>query len=44
MEYQGQVLQVVSRDDLIASKRAAGPEVDLEDIRLLELGDCSQEM
>jgi hypothetical protein len=37
MEYQGQALYVVSRDDLIASKRAAGREVDLEDVRLLEL-------
>lgn len=44
MEYQGRVIHVVSRDDLIASKRASGREVDLEDIRLLELGDRSQEM
>ena len=44
MEYQGQVFHVVSRDDLIASKRAAGREVDLEDVRLLELGDRTQEM
>ncbi len=39
MEYQGQKFYVVSRDDLIASKRAAGRERDLEDVRLLELGD-----
>lgn len=39
MEYQGQAFQVVSRADLIASKRAAGREVDLEDVRLLELSD-----
>jgi hypothetical protein len=39
MEFQGQQLLVVSKDDLIASKRAAGREVDLEDVRLLELGD-----
>jgi hypothetical protein len=38
MEYQGQAFQVVSRDDLIASKRGAGRQVDLEDVRLLELG------
>ena len=38
MEYQHQRLYVVSRDDLISSKRAAGREVDLEDVRLLELG------
>lgn len=37
MEYQGQTFYVVSRDDLIASKRAAGRQVDLEDVRLLEL-------
>jgi hypothetical protein len=39
MEYQKQRLYVVSRDDLIASKRAAGREVDLEDVRLLELDE-----
>lgn len=39
MEYQGRVFYVLSRDDLIASKRAAGREVDLEDVRLLELYD-----
>jgi len=39
MEYQGQVFYVVSLDDLISSKRATGREVDLEDVRLLELSD-----
>jgi hypothetical protein len=39
MNYQGQIFYVASRDDLIASKHATGREVDLEDIRLLELGD-----
>lgn len=38
MEYQGQVFYVVSREDLIASKRAAGRAVDLEDVRALEEG------
>lgn len=42
MEYQGQTFYVVSRDDLIASKRASGREVDLEDVRLLELGGEEQ--
>ncbi len=42
MEYQGQMFYVVSRDDLIASKRAAGREIDLEDVRLLELGRSSK--
>ena len=37
MEYQGQSFYVASREDLIASKRAAGRDVDLEDVRLLEL-------
>ncbi len=36
MEYNGQTFFVASRDDLIASKRAAGRQVDLEDVRLLE--------
>lgn len=39
MEYQGQSFYVVSREDLISSKRAAGRDVDLEDVRLLELPD-----
>ncbi|HLC17251.1 MAG TPA: DUF6036 family nucleotidyltransferase [Thermodesulfovibrionia bacterium] len=38
MEYQGQIFYVVSRDDLIASKRASGRKIDLEDIHLLEAG------
>ena len=37
MEFQGQEFFVVSRKDLIASKRAAGRAIDLEDARLLEL-------
>ncbi|MFZ5911291.1 MAG: nucleotidyltransferase [Chloroflexota bacterium] len=37
VEYQKQKFYVVSRGDLIASKRAAGRPVDLEDVRLLEL-------
>lgn len=39
MQYQEQSLYVVSRQDLIASKRAAGRDVDLEDVRLLTLDD-----
>lgn len=35
MNFRGQELYVVSRSDLIASKRAAGRPVDLEDIRSL---------
>jgi voltage-gated potassium channel Kch len=37
MSYQTHQFFVVSRDDLIASKKAAGRERDLEDVRLLEL-------
>jgi hypothetical protein len=36
MNYKGQVLEVVSLNDLIASKRASGREVDLADVRILE--------
>lgn len=39
MNYQGQSFYVASRDGLIASKRASGRKVDLEDVRLLELGN-----
>jgi hypothetical protein len=38
MEYNGQEFHVASKQDLIASKKAAGRDVDLEDVRLLELG------
>ncbi len=37
--YQNQDFFVLSRKDLICSKRAAGRDVDLEDVRLLELQD-----
>ncbi len=39
MHYQGQSFYVASRDNLIASKRASGRKIDLEDVRLLELGN-----
>lgn len=39
MRYRGQIFYVVSREDLIASKRASGRDVDLEDVRLLELDE-----
>jgi len=39
MRYEGQAFYVVSFGDLISAKRAAGRDVDLEDVRLLELPD-----
>lgn len=38
MTFQQNTFYVLSREDLIASKRAAGRTVDLEDVRMLELG------
>jgi hypothetical protein len=43
VEYQDQVFYVLSLEDLITSKRAAGRAVDMEDIRLLGLKDESKE-
>jgi hypothetical protein len=37
--YRGQEFFILSRQDLLASKRAAGRDIDLEDARLLELGE-----
>lgn len=37
LEYQGQSFYVASREDLISSKKATGRDVDLDDVRLLEL-------
>ncbi len=37
MDYQGQEFYVISREDLIASKLAAGRDRDLEDVKLLKL-------
>jgi hypothetical protein len=39
MEYHGQAFFVVSRDDLLSSKRASGRDIDLEDARLLDVPD-----
>jgi len=39
LTYQGQDFFILSREDLIAAKRACGRQVDLEDVRLLELPD-----
>jgi len=40
-EYQKHKIFVLSKEDLVASKRAAGRPVDLEDVRLLTLDDKS---
>ncbi len=40
VDFGGQEFYVVSKEDLIASKRAAGREIDLEDVRLLEASDA----
>jgi len=37
MAYHDQPFYVVSKSDLIAAKRASGGEVDLQDVRVLEL-------
>ena len=37
MTYQGQEFYVAAKEDVIASKRAAGRDKDLEDIRMLEV-------
>jgi hypothetical protein len=38
MDFRGVTVPVLSREDLIASKRAAGPPIDLSDARLLSEG------
>lgn len=37
MRYQGQDFFVLNKEDLIASKKASGRPIDLEDARLLEM-------
>jgi tRNA nucleotidyltransferase/poly(A) polymerase len=44
MTYQGQEFYVVSKEDLIASKRAAGRGKDLEDVRMLEIDSDNGEV
>ncbi|MCX6356200.1 MAG: nucleotidyltransferase [Candidatus Aureabacteria bacterium] len=42
MAYQGQEFFVLSKADLVVTKRAAGRDVDLEDARLLELPETHE--
>jgi len=37
LSYHGQEFFILSKQDLIASKRAAGRDVDMEDVRILDL-------
>ncbi len=39
ISYHGQDFFILSKTDLISSKRAAGRDVDLEDVRLLEISE-----
>lgn len=39
LRYEDQDFCVLSKEDLIASKRASGRKIDLEDVRLLDLSD-----
>lgn len=39
MVYQEQEFYVISKNDLIATKRASGREIDLSDVRLLEISE-----
>jgi hypothetical protein len=43
INYQGQNFFILSKQDLIASKRACKRAVDLEDVRLLEISDGENE-
>ena len=39
INYQGQIVFIVSKKDLIKSKKASARKIDLEDVRLLEMSD-----
>ncbi|MGD2064699.1 MAG: hypothetical protein PVF51_14120 [Nitrospirota bacterium] len=43
VDYQGPSFYVVSKDDVIASKRAAGRDVDLAGVRLLEVDQGNEQ-
>lgn len=39
VDYHGQIFYIVALEDLLSSKRATGRDIDLEDVRLLELSN-----
>jgi len=43
MKYQDQDFYVITKDDLISSKRAAGRERDLEDVKMLTTEEVDEE-
>lgn len=43
MVYQGQEFSILSKADLILAKCAAGRDIDLEDVRLLELPEAGKD-
>lgn len=44
MNYQGQDLNIISKEDLIFSKRASGRKIDLQDVGMLEAADKDSEL
>ena len=42
VSYHDQEFFILSKNDLISSKRAAGRDVDLEDVRLLEISESEE--
>lgn len=43
MVFQGQEFYVISKEDLILTKRASGREIDASDVRLLEIAEEKKE-
>jgi predicted nucleotidyltransferase len=43
MAYHGQEFYVVSKPDLISTKRASGREIDLSDVKLLEISEIEKD-
>jgi hypothetical protein len=43
MVFQGQEFYMVSKEDLVVTKRASGSEIDLTDVRLLGISEEKKE-